>query len=129
VRYLLLGGVTRTPAHTTAGPLLVVPRAPVRGVRTLRGDPVQRGMPRQRPRSTGHDKSGDSSMNGTFRSTRYSPRAVLDAHELLLDRRAAKLANGLARLGDPWRTASPKLSGDVAELSITLATLIAAPSV
>jgi nucleotide-binding universal stress UspA family protein len=43
VRSLLLGGVTWTLAHTTACPLLVVPRAPVPGFRTLTGDPVQRG--------------------------------------------------------------------------------------
>jgi nucleotide-binding universal stress UspA family protein len=37
VRSLLLGGVTSTLAHTSACPLLVVPRAPVPGFRALAG--------------------------------------------------------------------------------------------
>jgi nucleotide-binding universal stress UspA family protein len=42
VRSLLLGGVSWTLAQTAACPLLVVPRAPVPGLRTLTGDPVGR---------------------------------------------------------------------------------------
>jgi nucleotide-binding universal stress UspA family protein len=40
VRSLLLGGVTWTLARSVPCPLLVVPRAPVPGFRTLTGDPV-----------------------------------------------------------------------------------------
>ena len=40
VRSLLLGGVSWTLAHTAKCPLLVVPRAPVPGLKCLIGDPV-----------------------------------------------------------------------------------------